>query len=308
MNISRVGGVIAAASQKSAEPLKPIGSITILHRVVITFQQVGIFPIIIVTGEDDYEIRHQLSPLGVIFLQNREDECPQLFDSVRIGFDYLKDKCDRVVFTPVNAPFFSTQTLLNLLESRAGIVTPTYHGRGGHPVVVASRLIDSILESPAEEGLRSALASFPEQRDFIEVEDAGIHVHLKKQESDDELLCLYNRSLLSPRITVSLEKENTFFNARLKLLLYLIESTSSVSQSCRLMALSIGKAWNMINHLEKELGYSVVDRRQGGSHGGKTRLTEKGKALLLTYQTFEDDLLRFARSDFEKLFLEKGLL
>lgn len=308
MNLSRVGGVIAATSHQNAEPLKPIGSITVLHRVVITFQQAGIFPIVIITGEDDYEIRHQLSPLGVIFIQNSDKDHSQLIDSVRIGFEYLKDKCERVVFTPVNAPLFLPQTLLKLLDSSAGIVTPTYHGRGGHPVVVDSSLIDLILDSPAEEGLRSALAAFPEQREFVEVEDAGIHIHLQKQKADEELLSLYSRSLLSPKITISIEKESTFFNARLKLLLYLIEVTSSVSQSCRLMALSVGKAWKMINQLEDEIGYPVVERRQGGSHGGKTRLTERGRDFLQTYQTFEEDLLQFARADFQKLFLTRGLI
>jgi hypothetical protein len=62
MYISRVGGVIAAASKKDAVPLLQVGSISIVKRTVISFQQAGVFPIVIVTGIDEEEVKYQLAP------------------------------------------------------------------------------------------------------------------------------------------------------------------------------------------------------------------------------------------------------
>ena len=72
MRFCSVGGIIAAASKKDAVPLLQIGSIPIVRRIVITLQQAGVFPIVIVTGAQEYEVTHQLASYGVIFLHNEQ--------------------------------------------------------------------------------------------------------------------------------------------------------------------------------------------------------------------------------------------
>ena len=131
MKISRIGGVIAAASQKAAEPLLQIGSISIIKRIVITFQQAGIFPIVVVTGTEEDEVKYQLSSYGVIFVHNQNCEQPELIDSVKIGLNYLSGKCDRIVFTPVNVPMFTPDTLIHLITARGDIITPSYKNKCG---------------------------------------------------------------------------------------------------------------------------------------------------------------------------------
>ena len=76
-----------------------------------------------------------------------------------------------------------------------------------------------------------------------------------------------------------------FYNERLKLLLFLIADLNNVRMASDLMALSYGKAWSLLNSLEKNLGYAVVDRRQGGHQGGNTCLTERG--LVFLYKNIE---------------------
>ncbi|MDO5134985.1 MAG: NTP transferase domain-containing protein, partial [Eubacteriales bacterium] len=117
MKISHTGGIVAAASKQAAKPFFQVGSISILRRIVITYQQAGVFPIVIVTGSDNEEIRRHLSGYGAIFLRNQQDEEPQLFDSVHIGLSFLRDKCERILFAPVNAPMFTSGTLKQLMES-----------------------------------------------------------------------------------------------------------------------------------------------------------------------------------------------
>lgn len=56
MRISQVGGIIAAASQKVAKPMMQVGSIPIIRRIVITFQQAGVFPIVVITGVDEDKV------------------------------------------------------------------------------------------------------------------------------------------------------------------------------------------------------------------------------------------------------------
>ena len=106
MRISKFGGLIAAASKKAALPMLQIGTIPIIKRIVISFQQAGIFPIVIITGVDEDEVKYQLSNYGVIFIPNQQPDHPQLLDSVKIGLQYLQGKCDRVAFTPVNVPMW----------------------------------------------------------------------------------------------------------------------------------------------------------------------------------------------------------
>ncbi|MFA6844844.1 MAG: NTP transferase domain-containing protein [Sphaerochaetaceae bacterium] len=308
MKISEVGGLIAAASKKATQPLMKIGAISIIKRIVIAFQQAGIFPIVVVTGAQEPEVMYQLSAFGVIFLHNDNNEEPQLFDSVKLGLTYLEDKCDRVVFTPVNVPMFSPVTLNRLIATKGDIITPVFQGRGGHPVVISNVMIQPILSYQGKEGLRGAFNCFTERRIFVEVKDEGILQNVHSEQQLHQRLETYNRELLHPVANLLIEKENPFFNARGKLLLFLISDTASVRKACDMMALSYGKAWEMINALEKELGYPVVNRHQGGFKGGNTELTSQGVAFLDAYQRLEDKVFRYTQKEFELFLQDTSLL
>ena len=65
MFVSNVGGIIAAASKESAHPLRKTGKIPAIKRIVLSMQQAGLFPIVVVVGADDYESRYQLNNLNV---------------------------------------------------------------------------------------------------------------------------------------------------------------------------------------------------------------------------------------------------
>lgn len=305
MKINRAGGIIAAASKKDAFPLVQIGSIPIVKRLVISFQQAGIFPIVVVTGVDDDELKYQLSGYGVIFLKIEYCEYPKLFESVKVGLRYLQGKCERIVFTPVNVPMFTAKTLQMLLTSEAEIVTPSYQGEAGHPIVFSETVIPDILAFQGEGGLRVALSSMSEKRGFVLVDDPGIRISIHNKEQLEERLAEHNQALLHPMLQLSLRKETTFFNTRVKLLLYLLYDTNSVRSACTAMALSYAKAWDMLNKLEAEIGFRIVERRHGGSKGGRTTLTPEGLHFLRTWMQYEDEIFSFAQSRFTELFYNK---
>lgn len=50
MFVSNVGGIIAAASKESAHPLRKTGKIPAIKRIVLSMQQAGLFPIVVVVG------------------------------------------------------------------------------------------------------------------------------------------------------------------------------------------------------------------------------------------------------------------
>lgn len=303
MHISRVGGIIAAASIKAAVPMLQVGSISIVERIVISFQQAGIFPIVIITGVDEEELRYQLSGYGVIFISNEQAEAPPLFDSVKIGLRYLEGKCDRVAFTPVNVPMFTPDTLTRLLQTEGEVVTPSYDGRAGHPVLLSNSIIPRLLAYSGENGLRGAFPALGLQRTFVSVNDRGILTSVHNEQELRAQLAEHNHAILHPMVRLSIERESSFFDGRLKLLLFLISDTQNVRRACAAMGLSYGKAWSMINALELELGYRVVSRRQGGSHGGSTQLTEQGAAFLLAYQRYEESVFHFAQDQFQTMFV-----
>lgn len=308
MKISRVGGIIAAASKKAAYPMLQVGSIPIIKRIVLTFQQAGIFPIVVITGTEEYEVKYQLSNQGVIFLRNEQCEAPPLFDSVKIGLSYLQDKCERVAFVPVNVPMFSHDVLKALMDTDGDIITPSYNRKGGHPILLSSKIIPEILAYKGDSGLRGAISALASRRTRVDVDCEGIVLNVHDGNQLQALLEEHNSSLLHPYVQISLEKEALFFNSRLKLLLLLISDSKSVRKACDQMALSHGKAWNMINNLEKELGYPIVDRRHGGKQGGKTELTELGLEFLKAYQNFEDNVFQYTQNEFQRLFRQTKLL
>lgn len=308
MFISKVGGLIAAASQKATKPTLRLGSITVVKRIVLTMQQAGIFPIVVVTGVEADEVKYQLAGRGMVFLYNEEYEDPELLDSVRIGLKFLQDRCERVVFTPVNVPLFSQATIRALLASEGDIVTPSFRRQGGHPIVLSGAVIPFILSYAEGGGLRGAIAAMEERRRWVEVEDEGILLTIHQEAELKEYLARHVNDFLHLYLRASLEGEEELFSARAKLLLLLIGATHSVRTASDMMALSPSKAWNTINKLEAALGYPVIDRRQGGQQGGGSDLTPRGLAFLTAFQRYEERVLSYSNEQFESILRSGGFL
>lgn len=302
MYFSSVGGIIGAASKKRAKPLRQIGEIPAVRRIVLSMQQAGVFPIVVVTGVEEDEIRYQLRNDHVIFLTVGNPEQSPLFDSAKIGFRYLHNKCQKILFTPVNAPMFMPHTISRLCQAKGDVVTPSYHGRGGHPVLIRNEAVEAILLYDGAEGLRGALRQMQDRHHYIEVEDEGVLSLNQEEEFGKSQILEHNQALLHPSIQISLGSEKTFFNNRLKLLLFLIADMQNVKKACELMAISKGKAWSMINNLEKQLGYPVVERQQGGKQGGCTLLTARGIDFLMKWQEYEEKMYQLSQENFEKIF------
>ena len=76
-----------------------------------------------ITGFNATMLERHLAGNNIIFLRNENYERTQMFDSVKIGLNYLSDKCERLLFTPVDVPLFTSQTVKKLLSWPALSVT-----------------------------------------------------------------------------------------------------------------------------------------------------------------------------------------
>ncbi len=307
MRISKVGGVIAAANKNVAKPLLQVGTISVIRRIVITYQQAGIFPIVIITGEDDDEIKRQLATYGVIFVRNMEEN-PELLTSVKLGLEYLDEKCDRIMFTPVNAPMFTPTTLLAMMEHEEDIVIASYQGHSGHPVLISQKVLPSILRYRDGDGLRGAIRASGAWRAWVDVDDKGVILNVHNSEDLQKQLKTHNAAILHPVLHMRMEMEAPFLNERLKLLLFLLSNHYSIRSGCACTGLAYSKAWEMINQLEQNLGYQIVERQRGGKGGGGTSLTPEGERFLLAYQEFEETIHQIAQKEFRKRFISTKII
>lgn len=123
------------------KPMMKIGTISIAQRIAATLRQAGIGKIVMVTGFHAAALERHLANQGIIFLRNEQFASTEMIDSAKIGLAYLRDKCDRVLFTPVDIPLFTAATVETLLNAPGPLAYPTSQGRSGHPIVLSAELI-----------------------------------------------------------------------------------------------------------------------------------------------------------------------
>lgn len=306
MESQRVGAIITAAGQRKNkvpfEALKELGNITIVKRLVLTLQRVGVSPIVVITGEQAEEVERQLSNFNVVFLRNENYKQTHMFESAKIGFEYLLGKVERVILTKVDVPLFTSNTVKRILEAKGEIISPVYRGKTGHPLSISATLIPDILQYDGCDGMKGFLHTKFPVRQWIDVEDEGIIREVYEVENREDWIREHNDQMFRSDIKLSLGKEKLFFDARAKMLLLLIEETHSVRGACKKIALSYSKAWNLINEMEDMLGFPVVERQHGGKYGGKTYLSKEGKQFLNRYLVLEESVRFFAEEQFQQIF------
>lgn len=285
-------------------PMLTMGSISVAERIIATFRQAGISRIAVVTGYNAERLERHLANNGVIFLRNPDYADTQMFDSAKIGLEYLKDKCDRILFTPVDIALFTADTVKSLSESTEPLACPVCGKEYGHPIAVSVSLVEQILKDSGTDGLQGALSRCKVPMSCIQVQDKGILDDMPDSEQYHTLLNRHNEKLMRPVVQVTLAREKVFFDAKLALLLTLIHETGSVRTACQRMQISYSGGWNMIKNLESQLHYSLIERSQGGAGGGKSCLTEDGRWFVRSFLEMEEELQKAADVLYESYFGE----
>lgn len=302
----QTAALIVAAGMSSRmgdfKPMLNIGSISIAQRVVATLQQAGVDRIVMVTGYNAVQLERHLAGMGLVFLRNPDYEHTQMFESACIGLRYMQDKCDRLLFTPVDIPLFTAATVEAMLNTDALLACPVCDGERGHPILISASLISSILSDTGSDGLRGALDRCGVPMTELAVEDRGVLHDADTPEDYRALLKYHNEQLVRPQVSVSLVRELSFFDQRTAMLLHLVEETSSVRTACQRMQMSYSSGWNVIRALESQLNYPLIQRSQGGAGGGSSSLTAEGTALLRQYDSYAAAIRDYAVEHFDDYF------
>lgn len=63
------------------------------------------------------------------------------------------------------------------------------------------------------------------------------------------------------------------------MLLKNIAETGSINAACEQMGMAYSKAWRMLKDAADGFGFDIITTQKGGSDGGRTMLTPKGRLI-----------------------------
>lgn len=172
----KTAGIILAAGESRrmgrAKAFLPFRGGTFLSTLAGTFEQFC-SPVIAVFGFDgDAAARN--SPDRVIPVINREYRSGML-TSLQAGLRAIDlQVIDRVLFTLVDHPAVSAETVAALVATEADIVIPRLNGKRGHPVLMRAALASEYLDEPGDAKVRDAIDRHADRILYVDVDDPGI--------------------------------------------------------------------------------------------------------------------------------------
>ena len=176
--MKQTGAVLLAAGLSSRmgafKPMLPFGGDTISRQVVSTLLQLGVDPVVVVTGFRANELEEHLRPLGVRFVRNERYRETQMFDCVKLGMEAAVRECGRVMVMPMDIPAVRPDTIAGLLNMDAEVVYPVCRGIPGHPLVMERRIAAAVCGDNGDGGLWEAVKRTKAVILELETKDEGI--------------------------------------------------------------------------------------------------------------------------------------
>lgn len=306
--MKKTGAVLLAAGMSSRmeafKPMLPFGSSTISIHLVTMLKDMGIDPVVVVTGYRGDELQQHLFFTGVRFVNNERFQETQMFDSVRMGIKAISGECERLMVLPVDLPAIMPDTLRQLMMIDAPIVRTVCHHQPGHPILLWSEVAKKLCSYQGPEGLRGAVKHSGIAVTNLEVDDEGIYRDLNTREQYQDLLeWNYQRGQgypVRPQVQIRLIAGEIFYGPGVQELLGWIRQTDSLQEACLQMNMSYSKGRKMIKRLEQQLGFPVVRRWTGGCGGGGSVLTENGEKLMDAYEKMVADVRNFTDQAYQK--------
>ncbi len=167
----------------SWKPGLPFGRITVIEAAIKPYLEVC--DRVIVVGGYNFEklnaILADYEKVETVFNPRFEEE---MFVSVKLGVSFVR--AERFFFSPADYPLIKPSTLKKLLETQGDVVVPEFNGRGGHPVLINSRLIPELLAQPDSSSLKEFLRNRPILR--VKVDDPGVRLDIDTSEDYQKLL------------------------------------------------------------------------------------------------------------------------
>ena len=177
-----IAAVILAAGRSSRmganKPLLPLGSASVIERVVDSVSRAKVGDIVVVTGHESDRLGLVLGKLPAVRQAHNAGYDSGMFSSVRTGVAALRGDVDAFFVLPADYPLVRAEVLdrliLALRGGGRGILHPCCCGLRGHPPLLSGRYRDALLQADVEEDLRSFLQRHAEDEAEVEVEDLTI--------------------------------------------------------------------------------------------------------------------------------------
>ncbi len=84
-----------------------------------------------------------------------------------------------------------------------------------------------------------------------------------------------------------------------------IDEEGSISGASKKLGMSYRYVWGYVKKMEEAVG-KVVESEKGGSGGGRTVLTEKGKEIVRLYEFYENLVKKLGKGEFKKVTVREG--
>jgi len=295
-----VAGIVPDGSKR--RPTDDIGGASSIKRLIMVFRHAGIRKIVVVTGSDAETIERHCAHMGVVFLRNDGYEAGDMLSSVKIGLDYLRDKCEKAFISPTDVPLFSSETVRSIQDMPEPAVIPICNNKTGHPILVSRSLFNRVLGYCGPGGLEGALSGSEVERRFLDVPDEGILVDTMSSADISSIAEKQGLRNIRPDAKIQLSGEKGFFGPGASLLLGLTQETGSLKQAAKQMGVSYSKAIKMIAVIEEQLGYQILESQRGGSGGGSSLITKEGLDFMRRYEAFESECKELIKCIYEKHF------
>ena len=302
--------VIAAKVPQKANEFKSLmrlGTSTIIENVIQNFQSADVRDITVVTGYKAEVLEKYLAGKGAALCFNHAYANSDMLDSICFGLQQIGEDYDYVLISPGDVPLVKPETIRAMLQCRAEIVRVSLDGKSGHPVMLSKLVARELLHYQQGGGLRSFLEQYRDVTEYVNVDDQGILLKANTAEDYKNLrkLDIENKSNggLWLDMRVSINKKEFILTPETAQFLKMIDCTGSLRMACSSMYMSYTKGWQLLNRMEDELGYKLVERIVGGEKGGGSELTSAGRRLLDQYHCFMEELTQVANELFAKNFL-----
>lgn len=171
----------AGASRRMGRPklLLPIHGRPLVAGVVEALRGGGVREIVLVTAPGDEALQTWARENGVTVAINPDPDRGML-STIQEGVAALAERLagEVLLVSPADLPNLQPETVAGLLqkiiETGAPLALPTYHGKRGHPLAIAPRLIPEIDTLDSKIGLKQLRDRHEAELLEIEVEDAGV--------------------------------------------------------------------------------------------------------------------------------------
>lgn len=308
--MQKIGAVIVAAGlssrMKTFKPSLPFGDSTVANHTISKLKKLNIDPITVVVGHKSRELKDSIFYSDIRYVENPNYSETQMFDSVVLGVEDIMNLCDRIMIMPMDLPAILEETLTKVLSIEGELVRTIFDGKPGHPIIITNKFAATLSSYKGNDGLRGAMESYGSPITNVNVDDEAVYFDIDTPEEYEKLIeWNYERGKgypLAPHIEVSLKARENFFDETAYSLLEAIEEYKSVHKASTSVGISYSKASKIIRDMERELGFSVVEKWTGGAGGGGAVLTEEGRRLKENYINLTREMNKILQRKYKKYF------